>query len=58
MVWARFPMRVLCCINSLQIFVCEAVSTSRAIAEKNKQWREWGAGGRVEDMEFPGGLKK
>ena len=57
MVWARFPMRVLCCINSLQIFVCEAVSTSRAIAEKNKQWREWGAGG-VEDMEFPGGLKK
>ena len=37
--------------NSLQIFVCEAVTTSMAIPEKI-------IGGGVEDMEFPGELKK
>ena len=33
---------MLCCINSFQIFVCEAVTTSKAIPEKNKQWGEEG----------------
>ena len=36
-VWARCPKRVPCCINSLQIFVCEAVTTSRAIPENKKR---------------------
>ena len=46
-------LNIVCCINSLQTYVFEAVTTSNAIPEKKKQWGEG-----VEDMEFPGGLKK
>ena len=36
MVWARCPKRVLCGINRLQIFVCEAVTTFNGLFQKKK----------------------
>ena len=37
------PNHVLCCINSLHISVCEAVTTSKWLFQKKKQWGgEWG----------------
>ena len=65
MVWACCPKCVLCCINSLKIFVCEAVTNSWAIPVKKTNSGGGGGGGggeggggRVEEMELPGGLKK